>query len=372
MDFKKLSIFVILAAFLGVAIFLACSSTEDLPVIYPSGDEIVVGYISSTQQPPTIDGDITDAIWETAQPAQLISVDTSEYNPKKTVALLNVIALSDSNNLYVAVSWKDNTEDIRYRQWIWDTASANDPNEPYPWRRSINYREDNIAFFFDPDPNGTDLSPSASEPGPDCAMMCHATDLVMYNDYATPVDGWYWRAGVTNPIEHAIDLNFVDSLETDSRFLGLDAEDHIGYLLNVTANASVEINPTYWHKVDTTVVGTDTSFTIYNLATLFDTDTVSYSSEEFIRVARHEEVDSVFVPSYVLSQDASGSRWDVKAVGTFDASNNRWTVEFMRPLNTGNADDIVFEPGHEYGVVIAISNNTKQPHTGFDPVLLKF
>lgn len=373
MDFRKLSIFVSLALFTGVAIFLACSSTDEPPVIFPSSDEVVVSYISSTQTPPTIDGKIDEGIWDAAELAQLISVDTSEYNPNGNIALLNVLALSDSTNLYIAVSWKDETRDVRYRQWIWDSVKYNDPEHyPNPWRYSVNFREDNIAFFFDPDPNGTGLSPSTSEPGPNCAVMCHESDFVMYNEYDTPVDGWYWRAGVTNPIMHALDLDFVDSLETDSRFLGVDAEENSGYILNVMGDYGNALYPLYWHKVDTTIVGNDTSYTIYDEESLFPSDTVAFQSDDFTLAALHEQVDSAFVPSYVLLNDASGSRWDVEAAGFYSQDDGRWTVEFKRALDTGNPDDIVFQIGNEYGLVVAIGNNNKQHTVGYDPVLLKF
>ncbi len=367
MDLRKLVIILSFVIFTGGIVFMACDSDEEPPVIFPATDEITVTYIAPGDA-PDIDGDL-DGIWDAGNLTQLISVDTSDYNPNNNVELVDIIALSDSNYVYIAVSWADDSRNVRYHEWVWDTASLNDPNEPFPWRQVFAVKEDNISFFFDANPSGNGASLSAMEVGPNCALMCHETDLVMYNETDVAVDGWYWRAGVTNPIGYAIDLNFIDSLETDSRFQGLDAVENRGYIPNFESG---DFTPLYIHKIDTTVIGDDTSYTIVNEETLFAEDTVDYVPGDFVTAALAEEVDSVFVPSFILSNQASGSRWDVEAVGTYDEVLNRWTVEFRRPMNTGNDDDIVFQIGEEYGIAVAIGDNRKNPHTGYDPVIIKF
>ncbi|HEQ97976.1 MAG TPA: hypothetical protein ENO22_01390 [candidate division Zixibacteria bacterium] len=367
MDLRKLVIVLSFVLFTGGVLFFACSSDEEPPVIFPPTDQINVTYIAPGDA-PDIDGE-PDAIWDAGSLTQLISVDTSEFNPGNDVELVDIIALSDSNYVYIAVSWSDDTRNVRYRQWVWDTVSYNDPNVPYPWRQTFTFKEDNISFFFDPDPSSNGASQSAAEIGPNCALMCHEADLVMYNETGVGVDGWFWRAGVTDPIGRALDLNFVDSLQTDNVFNGLDAVENRGYIPNFEAEVRT---PLYTHKVDTTIVGTDTSYTIVNSETLFAEDSVAYLADQLIPAALAEQLDSIFVPGYVLSNQASGSRWDVEAAGSYDVVRKRWTVEFKRALNTGNADDIVFEIDHEYGIAVAIGDNTKHPHTGFDPVLLKF
>jgi hypothetical protein len=368
MDLKKLVIILSFMLVTGGILFLACSSDEEPPVILPPTDEINVSYISPGDA-PTINGELDEGIWEAGNLTQLISVDTSEYNPRNNVALVDIIALCDSNYLYIAASWSDDTRNVRYRQWVWDTVSYNDPNVPYPWRHTFTYKEDNISFFFDPDPSSNGASQSAAEVGPNCALMCHEMDLVMVNETGVNVDGWFWRAGVTNPLSRALDLNFVDSLQTDINFHGLDAVGNTGYVPNFEPEGRT---PLYTHTIDTVIAGTDTSYTIVDGETLFAEDSIAYLADQVIPAALAEQLDSVFVPSYVLSGQASGSRWDVEAIGAYDPVRKRWTVEFKRALNTGNADDMVFEIGNEYGIAVAIGDNTKHPHTGFDPVLLKF
>ena len=47
------------------------------------------------------------------------------------------------------------------------------------------------------------------------------------------------------------------------------------------------------------------------------------------------------VPNYI-TRPPSGSRGDVKAKGIW--ADGKWTIELSRALNTGNDDDVVFDP----------------------------
>jgi len=262
MALRKLISFSTFVLLTALIIFLACGSDDEPPVIFPSNDQVTVFYISPSQAPP-INGLVEEgSIWEAAQPAQLISDENSDQNPSNKLTLVNVIALSDSNYLYLAASWKDGTRNVRYRQWIWDSVPR-----PNPWRQSFNDREDNFAIFFSTDTMWDGLSQSAEAIGPNCFTLCHEADFLMVNQTPFAVDGWYWRAGFTNPLGYAADLWFTDSLDTDTLFNGMDAETSPGYIPNINMESSI---PIYWHKVDTTVVVEgDTTFEISDQDFLF-------------------------------------------------------------------------------------------------------
>jgi hypothetical protein len=116
-------------------------------------------------------------------------------------------------------------------------------------------------------------------------------------------------------------------------------------------------------EIDTII--TDTIYIWDHGDYLLSVDTVSFTLNPSASL-----VDTVFVPSYVLFEDRSGSRWDVEAKGKY--SQGRWTVEFKRRMNTTHGDDVQFTIGDEIGIVIAVGDDVKQPHYGFAPILLKF
>lgn len=62
------------------------------------------------------------------------------------------------------------------------------------------------------------------------------------------------------------------------------------------------------------------------------------------------------MPKYILASSVSGSVADVKAKGVWD--NGQWTLELSRKLNTGNSDDVVFQPGQSVQGGIAVFNHT--------------
>jgi len=373
----------IVALFAAVILLMACSGDEEPPVVFPPTDQLTVFYISPSQA-PVIDGQLGQSeIWTAAEGSQLISDTSSLYNPAKKRLLVDMIAVCDSTNLYILASWKDNTRNLRYHQWVWDSVSANDPNVPNPWRQKFAEKEDNISIFFTDDTTWSEGGESLAGLGPACSQMCHfPPDFLMVNQSGIPVDGWYWRSSLLNPLRRALDMYFEDSLDTDLLFNGLDAEDTPGYERNLVTAATNEI-PKYWHKIDTLIEDivinpetqlpdTNFKFIVANEDYLLFDSAVVFSSEEFGRIANEEKLDSVFVPAFVIYEAPTGSRWEVEARGIYDPVSSRWTVEFKRALNTGHADDLVFEFGKEYGMVVAIGNNAKHPHNGHKPILLKF
>lgn len=387
MSLKKIVIIIPFMIFTIISIFMACSSDEEPPVVFPPTDQLQVYYISSVDADDiVIDGQMDEGIWQAATQSQITAYDTSDYNPKKRIFLVKMQALCDSTYVYISATWQDETEMIRYRQWKWDNQSVP------AWRQDVTMREDNFSIFFQPNTGGG--TQALNEIGPNCLAMCHEDDLIMVNETGTPVDGWYWRSGIMNPISVAADLYFVDSLDTDSLFNGLDDETSQGYFKNFEPVDTVNGIPIYWSNnpdittvidsvigdidstmqidtngtVDTTWI-VDTTYDEIELTIVDHGDYLMNSAKDTVDMAAIE-ADSIFVPSYVIFEDKSGSRWDVEAKGTY--FEGRWTVEFKRRMDTGNGDDVQFIINEEIGMVIAVGDDTKHPHYGFEPILLKF
>lgn len=349
MNLSKSLVFSLLLLFAAFSLFLSCSSDEDEPVIYL--ENVEVSYITPAQA-PAVDG-VLEPIWQAASATQLISESGSDYNPSNKLALVNISALCDSEYVYISASWKDVTMNDRFLQLIWNNQQG--------WNRPNISKEDNISFMFLP------VDGSTTDNDPNCFAMCHTPSLIMLNETGRPVDGWYWRASLTDSIFRAVDMWLVDTLDADTSFLGLDTEFNPGYMFNAQDSSAV---PKFWKgeiQVDTIVVNEDTTFTVDNGKCLLDTDTATYTS-----FPMGVDIDSVVVPSFVTFTNASGSRWDVEAKGVWDEVSGRWTVEFKRLLNTGNDDDIEFVIGEQIRMAVAIGDNTKHAHIGFKPFILEF
>lgn len=346
MKFRKPVVFSLLL-FAAVSFVMSCSSVDEPPVEYL--ENIEVAYITPSQA-PVVDG-VLEPIWQAASVTQMLSDQGSDYNPSNQLGLVNVSAMSDSTYVYISASWKDESRNVRFLQLIW--------NNQFGWNRPNVGKEDNISFFF------TEEGGSTTASDPNCFAMCHTETLVMVNETGAPVDGWYWRASLTNPLTRAMDLWFADSLDADTSFLGVDAEVNPGFAYNAVDSAFIPLFRNSFDTVINIIVGEDTTRLFDNGEYLMDTDTVAFTFPPV-------ELDSVLVPSFILYSNPTGSCWDVQAKGDWDEVSGRWTVEFKRLLNTGNADDIEFVIGEQIRIVVAIGNNTKHAHTGFDPVILEF
>lgn len=384
MSLKKIMLIIPFAIFTAVLIFIACSSDEEPPVVFPPTDQVQVYYVSADDASNiVIDGELNEGIWQAAAQSQITTYDTSDYNPRNKIFLVKMQALCDSTYVYISATWQDDTRlDSNYLRWKWIWRKTGSSFTSY-WTRDL-IKEDNLAIFFEQDPQ---VSLSLNEIGPNCLNMCHTDTndrpLYMLNETGSPVDGWYWRAALMKPLNKAIDLNFVNQLDTDSFYYGLDEEVNTGYLFN-RDTTSISKPLLYWtdnpdtmdfivfdtiyddeNEIDTIII--DTVYIWDHGEILFAADTLKF---EFNPQEDPKIVDTVFVPSYVICDDPSGSRWDVEAKGTY--YQGRWTVEFKRKMNTGNSDDVVFNIDDEIGMVIAVGDNFKDPHYGFEPILLKF
>lgn len=360
-DSRVSILFALLGVFAFGMILSGCGSDDEPPVSFPPQDELRVAYISSAQA-PAIDGQASEAVWETAQLSQLIALEDSENNPKGRVALLELKALSDSTNFYMYARWRDEGGvDDRYRQWQWSSSGG-----PDPWRKDL-AREDVLTVLFEGE---TDTSSTMG-----CNRFCHELGVGSYefiNKTGSAVDGWFWRATQTNPIGYALDLNFQDTIYADSGTLGLDQEDMSGFIVNEIENGG---QAAWWNdsiKIDTIIFAVDQDTatiidTLYRVDignSLFASDTVAFSPQLI--------VDSIYIPAFVLSTSASGDRWDVQAKAVYDIASKYWTLELKRAMNTGHAEDIVFAPGSEIKANFGVGVDFMQSHIGYDPILIKF
>ncbi len=316
---------------LGLTIFfVGCDNDTSTDVT-----DLVVATVST---PPTLDGNGNDAAWNNADELIVtVGTDAAYANAFGQVDV-HLTAVKDDQNIYIKAVWEDpsNTMSVDKKQWTYDDGL---------WTQDGN--EDRLFFFFDMGQNG--------DQGADCSQMCHVGEG-MWTDNGI-VDQWHWKAHRTAPIHHADD-KYIDNNYTDSEGnVAEDAGQHGDADTTGLYNDNIDGNglPLYSGPI------TDGHYLILPAGesadtyfTPFDANTVDTSTP---------------IPGYWLDENADGSRADVTAYSSYD--NGVWTVEFMRALDTGNDDDVVFGSGN-IEAVVAITDDSGGSHSGSAPFTIKF
>ena len=97
----------------------------------------------------------------------------------------------------------------------------------------------------------------------------------------------------------------------------------------------------------------------------------SLLQEESIKITDYTVFKNGDVIPFRLPLKPSGSRFDVKAVSRH--ANGAWMVMLYRKLNTGQEDDVVFNPMKNYSFALAVFDDSGSDHSkATDPMTLKF
>ncbi|MHC4932998.1 MAG: ethylbenzene dehydrogenase-related protein, partial [Planctomycetota bacterium] len=268
---------------------------------------VVVGDLAQVfEAAPVIDGDPSDSAWGAVQ-RSFIALAPQSGDNGITQALVQ--AGHRDGYLYLRISWDDPTRNDRSARW---TRGAND------WSRN-GENEDRLFLMFDitgargtataGQANGT-TTPFAQA---GCAMACHG-DGVMRTDSGR-LDIWHWKATRTDPLGVLDDKQLVAAVSGTSGREG--DEGDAGYIDNVDGTG---IRPG-WRSARGTDADPPALFLLG--------DEIDFKAQ---KVNDNGFVAGDILPAYVLGVPKNG-RSDVWARGGFD--NGRWSVEFRRALDSG-------------------------------------
>ncbi len=132
----------------------------------PEPKDLFVGKVA---EGPDVDGKLDDKAWKGIVP---LKVGLKGDKGKSTV---EVRAVHDGKNVYLAFSWPDETKSDRHKPWVWSKAMNEYESSPM--------LEDGLAFQF----GGKGLA------------KC------MTSGSEAEADLWYWKAARTDPGGHAED-----------------------------------------------------------------------------------------------------------------------------------------------------------------------
>jgi len=277
--------------------------------------------LTVTSGTPTLDGVITGG----------------EYTSTPLVTTLGVTlyAMDDGENLYIAATWDDATENVDKKQWSFDGSI---------WSQSEN--EDRFALMFDMGQNDPE--------GVDCAAMCHLPDGMSTS--TGRVDVWHWKAARSNP------MGFVD----DKYFDPTGRHGDSGTSSYSDNDDDGSGNPTFMATNDP---GANVTFVVNDAAAQTAFDPYGTLPSHTVDVAVPFDLGASFtsgdvIPGYVL-RIPGGNRADVMTAGKWE--NGVWTLEFKRK-NSGSEYDFAVPSGGTVDFVHEIFDNEGDDHwmDGFD------
>jgi hypothetical protein len=83
--------------------------------------------------------------------------------------------------------------------------------------------------------------------------------------------------------------------------------------------------------------------------------------EEAVKIADYSSFKAGDIVPYRMPKKPGGSRGDIKALSRY--ADGEWTVMLTRKLDTGNDDDIVFNPKAKYSFAVAVFDDSGDEHS---------
>jgi len=137
---------------------------------------------STVEKAPALDGKADDECWVKAKELKVAVADAMEPEKGKSVVTLKAVRKGDE--VFVMMSWKDETESAQHKPWVWDKEK----NE---------YIE------------GSDIEDSAMIG----FSLAGEFDANMLAGIESTWDAWHWKAARTNPAGFAQDRRHIYALK---------------------------------------------------------------------------------------------------------------------------------------------------------------
>lgn len=388
-----------------LAVFaLACNNDNDEPVDVDPGESSSELLVKKFTAAPTMDGTV-DEMWGTAQ--KLVSV-AEVPNLSRRITWLNSDGEGVEEDLGLFAPYSGEKENFTMRSGIfgddiyflieWDDADDSRDRQSWyfdgTWKQEHKYAntsddkfyEDKFAFLF---PIGDVDGFSTST----CYATCHTvSDIAKDKDKHTRhylktegqlVDMWHWkrvRGTYADQVDDQQMKYVAPPYTSSSNGRGGDATGSGGYSnnsveLTVTGTTDVVNVPKYiipgetdyyWIDKDQIANGTAKEITAVdaNGVLTYSGGTIDPADGGFEQATGNKRVPSV------TTKEFTEGRADINIKVNHTGSG--WVCEVQRKLNTGDADDVVFDPATELDFGFAIFNNAAIAHAIKPGLKLKY
>ena len=266
---------------------------------------------------------LDDAVWQTAKAVRVPFEGKEKFEGKKASVTTKAVYTKDS--IYFLFKWDDPTLSVTKGAWKYADQK---------WTH-IKSNEDRISLLFEIDR----INKFATK---GCTVACHvpkgapnAKDGKFGTSSAAEKgDLWHWKAARSDPAGIADDTWITVISEKKGGRKG-DAGSG-GDKKNITADKS---KPMY-----TLAPGKQLGKHGILLAA------------DAVEITDYSVFEAGDVVTYRMPKKGQGSRADIKAVSRY--AYGGWTVMLHRKLDTGNDDDVAFNPRKKYSFAMALFDNS--------------
>jgi len=285
---------------------------------------------------------LDDPTWDEAQAVQLL-VEGREpiVGADGTVSAR---ALYTDDHLYFLFNWRDPTRSTTKESWRFDGQK---------WYH-LEGNEDRIALLFEI----TRINKFATR---GCAVTCHSPADLPRDKWKLTTktedekgDLWHWKAARSAPYNYADDAWLTVAGNPSGSYRETGRRKDAGGGGDIQNETQDKTRPLYMQ--DPSKKPLVPGFLVM---------------EEAVKIDNYSIFKSGDIIPYRLPVKPYGSRSDVKAISRY--ADGRWMVMLYRKLNTGHADDVVFNPKKRYSFALAVFDDSGSEHSkATEPMTLTF
>jgi hypothetical protein len=280
---------------------------------------------------------LDDSVWQQAQAVSIPMEGKEKFADKKTTVTTRALYTDDS--IHFLFTWDDPTLSLAKKSWQLSSDG---------WRQ-LDGDEDRLALLFEINR----INQFATK---GCTVLCHSSANTPKKEWKLAAntetekgDLWHWKAVRSAPYNHADDGWL--TVSTQNQTGRKNDAGKGGDITNQTADKS---KPRYMQNP-----AKPPSVQGFLLA------------EEAVEITDYAlfKVGAV-IPSR-LPKQPDGSRFDVKATSRY--ANGGWTLMLSRKLDTGQEDDVAFNPRREYSFAMAVFDDSGDENSyDSEPLTLQF
>lgn len=266
---------------------------------------------------------LDDSVWGKAKAEDIHFEGKEKFADKKASVTTKAVYTDDS--IYFLFKWDDSTHSVTKGAWKFDGLK---------WSH-LKGNEDRISLLFEINR----ISKFATK---GCAIVCHipkgaanAKDGKFGTTSAAEMgDLWHWKAARSDPAGFADDTWLTQISEKKGGRKSDKGKG--GDLKNMTEDKSKpKYMPASGKKLGKNGI------------------LLAAHSVEISDYSAFKAGDTL---TYRMPKTPEGSRGDIKAISNY--ANGQWTVMLSRKLDTGNDDDIAFNPRKKYNFAMALFDDS--------------
>jgi hypothetical protein len=323
--------------------------------------------VVEARMPPKVDGDPSDAVWDTAQAVDIAT--TRGANQPGGEVTVTVRMLRDPKNVYALFEWPDATRSQKHLPLQKTAAGWRVVQKEFGMQDEDDYYEDKLGVMLATSPQlagagTTHLGPKplADKPGSKGGRGLH------YTTDDSIVDVWHWKSVRSgSSAMNQIDDNYfgppMKPKDTGKRYTG-------GYTKDPSAGGGFKMN---WEKFDDGVIRPlrlpKDAAVLERLGNINLDPSVSDDGEYWLpasmTVAYSEERDTypvgTVMPSVLVEGPFEGDRGDVKAVARW--RDGWWRLEVSRALDTGSGYDVALSADKPTYLWVAVFDHAQTRHS---------